>query len=384
MCILTSSINILFCVVITILFRGINSSDVTFEELEELNIKCYDQNSCFKRTNLVLKEATDNFACHCGPSCSTLGTCCLDSPFRHRNRMSKTASCRSLNPEGNYFMIDKCSSSDDENLKYLCEEEQYSENAFMSRIPVTSLSSEVTYKNYFCLKCHETNGDYIIWNAEMRASIPFNSSDNNLNYSKWAKKWLAKFPVEIKIGIPSTISNVPKMCFQNLISSCSSDWPEDKIRQKCSIYTSVICIEKYCYRNPHCALCNFKNLEMHTCGSLSVGLPKVSKLLPRKHINSYSDYSTSYKRTSVRRKSKRKTRTLKNKMCHQKDHYWDRDFKTCIKVKCHNPEDVIKNGKCVKKRQIAFVCLYGCDTNYEKKNMVWNEFLEKWEKPKYL
>lgn len=341
---LPSTVDCLFFFMLLILIREIRSTDITFKELQELNVTCPDINSCQKRVD---NEIVSVFSCHCDTSCSKLGTCCLDYPYRERDPIADISSCRFVKTQfqQKYYMIDKCPYIDGKSAAFQSQcEEQNTEGDLMSHVPVTSLSSGQTYKNYFCFRCHEASDEYFFWNVLLKTSTAFNRSHLEEvipTYNKEKGKWYAPigenstlYPVDIEMDAPQQIQSLLKPCSSQIISNCAVGWPKDEIRQKCSIYMFPIGMYPYkTYKNPHCALCNFEVLEGYTCDNVFViqSTPERKKPFSFTHL------------LDINRSDGEKVGKIER--CDGSS-VWDPFFKKCRKLICALPGYTVKDGKC--------------------------------------
>lgn len=332
---LHSTIGIPIFIILSAVICGIKSTDVTFEELERLNVMCNGLNKCegnlpFAQYRTGLYDIVNGFSCHCDSSCAQLGTCCLDSPFRDKDLPKNVASCRPVVKESrwSYFMIDKCPFNDKTNaaLRQQCETMKYSEKDIMSYVPVTSLSSNLTYKNYFCFRCHESNDNYVFWDVKLEGMY----KDVKPKFNNKFQAWFGSFPGKISIDVPPEIYYIPRTCIPDLISSCSDKWPMDDDRRKCGMYMSIVNGENLGkrYRNPHCALCNFEDLNELSCNDTMIPIPEPI-------IYDFISIPIGSARESIQR-----TNTCRDGFA------WDPFYNKCRKLVCAIKDYVIKDGKC--------------------------------------
>lgn len=316
-------------------------NDVTYEELKKLDASCMSLDTCkFERG----VDALMRYTCHCGAFCAQLDTCCIDSPHRGEKAERFSPSCRNAyaSPSSHYFMVDECASSSSA-WQELCEGDAGED--LMSLVPVTSLFTNVTYKNYFCFRCHEASDRYRYWSVKLFGdSEPAveDTGDFTLQYSKVNRTWLAPIgeggaflPVRIAADIPDDIRDLPKQCVPNVISDCPDGWPGDDVRQKCAVYASIIHFERtggiVSYKNPHCALCNFESLEDMVCVLATDQRTSIKKTFSFTHL------------LDVNRSDGDRVGEIRK--C-DNDTVWDPFFKKCRTLQCALPGYVLQNGKC--------------------------------------
>jgi len=160
--------------------------------------------------------------------------------------------------------------------------------------PLTSLSTNTTYQNWYCAYCH---GDLdaattLIWNARFGcdgSDTPIDLSDEtiaeHLSFNPLTSKW------NLNISLPtsdmkssksnpgyiqrSTENNkqethyscyltfrAPAMelptrrCKVYEVRKCSDSWEDPEVKAQCEAYTARVCSGQDTYRNRHCRLCN--------------------------------------------------------------------------------------------------------------------------------
>lgn len=324
---------------------GVPFVGITYEELEKLGASCNTLDNCkFQRVEDILPFYT----CHCGSFCSQLGTCCIDSPYNYKENRKFHLSCKTVYGEYNshYFLEDKCLSSTNNGRVWekLCRNSD--EEDLLSLVPVTSFSTNMTYKNYFCFRCNESGDKYRYWNIKIFAAIKSDKKEQNnitLTYNNVNQTWVSPIgeggsiiPVTFSVEVPHDIQNLPKHCVPNVISTCSEDWKNGAIHQKCNAYTSIIYFIKdeqtVSYRNPHCALCNFENLENMLCALKITG--RTSSRRPFSFI-----YLLDINRSEG-------DLVGKIKKCGDNS-VWDPFYNKCRTLTCAISGYVIENGKCV-------------------------------------
>lgn len=328
-----------------ILVDGVPVVDITYEELEKLGASCNTLDNCkFQRD----KDVLEFYTCHCNSFCSQLGTCCIDSPYRRKENRKFQMPCKNAYGMYNshYFIEDKClsSSNNDGIWENLCRNSN--DEDLLSLVPVTSFSTNMTYKNYFCFRCNESGNKYNYWNIKIFSNIKSGKKEQNnvtLTYNSINQTWVAPIgkdgsiiPVTFSVEVPYDIQHLPKQCVPNVISSCSEDWKDSVIHQKCNAYTSIIYFirneQTISYRNPHCALCNFENLENMLCALKITG-----------RTTSKRPFSFTYLLDINRSEGELVGKIQK---CGDNS-VWDPFYNKCRILTCAIPDYVVQNGKCV-------------------------------------
>jgi hypothetical protein len=163
--------------------------------------------------------------------------------------------------------------------------------------PVTSRSTNITYRNWYCASCHRDldANTTVIWDAGFECEdYPHGAvSDEileHITYSPSTLKWnlkIRKSTSGIKSGKSTqrTIQNdessnnderlyvcdiqfeAPEGVLQHgshrtscpgaiLVASCPEDWNDNEVITKCEAFTARVCSVNQIFRNYYCSLCN--------------------------------------------------------------------------------------------------------------------------------
>lgn len=254
-------------------------------ELENLNMSCFvDQ--CKNRYD---DDTLSFYSCICQAGCITSDTCCLDSYYITFDKPRQKHSCRSVYNGDSYFMVDRCPTNESV-WNTLCKDDWNGENDVLKLVPVTSLVTSISYKNYFCFRCHETTDKFLYWKVKLERDLPqFNTTrvepegeprPTSLIYVKHQGTWLVALnneetpqtPVNLSMMIPLKVLRFMKTCVLDVISTCSDIWTDADMIKKCQGYTAIKVVQRNSstiqYKNAHCALCNFENLNDIRCKPL--------------------------------------------------------------------------------------------------------------------
>lgn len=217
-------------------------------------------------------------SCKCDADCEN--DCCPDKPERYLNneeiesikhsiKQCVYAQFRPYNDNKlngkSYDMVVRCPTDyNDEEVKFLCMREyhdfRFDNDDVKTLMPVSSIVSNVTFRNYYCAICHHaTDLDLRLWNTKIQCIMD--------------KKLLISNPSEIASGLavedlcqvvfipPNDITDVVRHCQEGFIARCNvtGSWEsgDDNLESACLSYTS----EYNGYKNIHCFLCNGHNVS---------------------------------------------------------------------------------------------------------------------------
>ncbi|GFY43808.1 uncharacterized protein TNIN_253361 [Trichonephila inaurata madagascariensis] len=330
-------------------------TEVSYDELVQMNSQCDPFDNCQNpRVNHQLNE----YNCDCDSSCVEFDSCCIDSP--HRNSSWPSAPTLDLTCRRVYgynspdvYMMDSCKNP---NLpsESLCGSSAEESNDLFLIIPVTSLTTGITYRNYFCAVCNEdTETDQLVlWNFAVHGPIAKlqSSSIPNLTYDASIQSWriVGDFPVSISIKMPNILTRIVKPCTEDLISNCSKYWQDVSVAEKCAAYMAKIMFKEdldrlVWYRNPHCAVCNFKKIEHRKCQKSKAFS---SSIKPMGGIKSFApDVKKAFQSGGVSGILFLKLFQLQDKdeVCGCKMIY-DKFSKKC---RCNSRHSFLRDGKCI-------------------------------------
>lgn len=316
--------------------------EVSYDELKILKAECHPYDTCnTTRENIEAPLRS----CQCDNLCPIYGDCCVDAPKRSQMERVRNRNniCLEVNDYQAYFVVSTCKSGwRNYSIRLKCERSPSIEDPLTS-IPATSNKSKITYRNHYCASCNEDSEDLIFWKIgvicpELDGNFSRNIADN-LVYNHRYRQWGVRLPnntfisCQMKLAMPENKQNL-RFCYSNMKTSCSSNWNDNFIREKCESYTAVLMgsliIEKY--RNVHCAICNGINIKDLNCPSLIhrklPGSPNFTHLFDVE-INEGNKVGT-------------------NSKCSAGE-VWDSAFKRCRKLSCGLPFLELKNGSCVPK-----------------------------------
>lgn len=341
-----------FSCLLLLISHNIAVEEVNFysiqRDLDEFNKTCLLE-TCESRESFF--GSLPSRSCHCGIQCVQLGTCCADSYYVRTSQPQLKPACQSINEKSEaYFMFDQCPT--DSPWASLCNDEWSGEDDLQKIVPVTSLLSSNTYKNYYCLKCHEATDEFLYWNVVVESNLvqsvdksKLSHRNVSLTYSKDLDTWMAiydedigYFPVNISMQIPLKINALVHECMRNLITDCPNDWYDVEVRDKCQSYMGIkevsgINGSKKYYKNIHCALCNLESLNDIACKDKPAPSGRGSK-----------PFDFTYLLDINRSDGELVGKVLK---CPDDDEIWDPFTSKCRKITCAKPGFTVKDGKCV-------------------------------------
>ncbi|KAG8179559.1 hypothetical protein JTE90_016129 [Oedothorax gibbosus] len=321
----------------------------------DLNVVCRDLDSC--RDNRT-SDSLETYNCHCGPYCKDLDTCCIDSKFRPRWRQQPIYVAKCLPVYGrtdlSVFMVDECTKGWDSHFQEMCSSTGENRDDPFLAVPVTSLRSGMTYKNYYCAACNENppEGQVAFWNVEVRGTSKSISelTDREIHYDYTQNSWTIQndevtwIPVNLTMQVPDSVQQAIRTCrTDGHVSTCSPDWKDASTAEKCSAYTALVNVRKDLgdstsgrpvrYRNPHCAICNFEEAYALNCDETFT-----------KQVELGVTRQTFFIGMFVLADEKRENK------CNQGMVY-DGLAKKCRRVRCRR-NYTLKNGKCVPKSSV--------------------------------
>lgn len=345
---------------------------VSYAEVQKLGLNCNHKDSCKEPRTEDSPGISWPYSCSCNRLCSQFDTCCADSHYNSEKPSTVRPSCQNVemnHTKTAYYMVDRCSSNNSESIwEKLCNEELTVSDDLLKLTPVTSLFTSMTYKNYFCFRCHENTKDYSYWRVLLVGKSSHHlqpKSDRTFQYNDDKKSLTVTFgeknvsiPVLLKFDIPNDISSLPVECLPDVISDCSHDWHDLSVRDKCHAYTGIVVFRKrrtvVKYKNAHCALCNFEYLEA------MVGCERDSNREDNLGDNDLLLNPADDSRDPEREEKKLFSFTylldinqsdgdLVGKVQKCKENFlWDPYRNKCIRLVCPLPGRVLKHGKCVR------------------------------------
>lgn len=344
-------------------FHQVSSLKTSYSEVDDLGGSCYPFDTCVSLKEDAEDHLWGNRTCECGTHCIRHRTCCMDSP--HVGQSWKAPhleeTCQKLPTFQNaVIMVNKCSGRwrHGHFVREKCESpELYTDDPVMAA-PVTSLASNVTYKNTFCALCNYEDQNYLYaWN--IRLELPKEGRSLGISgatkqdffqnpvYDKQKKTW-GVVEDDVFLGLkmlhrlPLALRKIVKKCYPDMISQCDPLQSHSYHMQfKCMSYYDPIKITieqedggiEY-HHNIQCAMCNGVNISQ-------VSGTNICKLDPE--IRKKPNFSFALLLDVSRSDGDFVGMTT---LC-QDNQKWDPFFQKCRSLVCVLPGRVVKDGKCV-------------------------------------
>ena len=350
-----------------ILCHQVSSAEYLYPEMEYLGGSCYPRDSCEPTRNESDDHLWNSYSCECGEHCIRYATCCSNSPHLGKTLYVhyRGETCKKLiSVSDPVVMVTRCSERWRNGFEVLtkCEKPEDDAEDPVGMIPVTSLETNVTYKNFFCAVCNHDDRNTYLWNISLylsaKRTIPMlqnmTQSEkeryllNNMIYSEEKKSWGLVMnddfhKLNLQFLVPPNLQKFVKKCYRNMVRTCDPSYANNSsLQYKCWSYYSPIQIKeegKYVkkYRNIHCAMCNNVNMT-------NVKDRKMCKFDVRRKTTRPKP-SFSFALLLDINKDDGNYVGLK-KLC-ENDQKWDPFFKKCRSLVCAVPNYIVKNGRCV-------------------------------------
>ncbi|CAL1283318.1 unnamed protein product [Larinioides sclopetarius] len=264
------------------LFVGIHALD--YYILENLDMNCPSRDYC----KLVEQHGNsfEDRSCECDSMCNAFRDCCID-----RANLSTLISvgtkkypCITFGDQNKVgvYIVDACPENykDSYNLLSRCQVVDSFSNP-LEAVPVTVVSSGITYKNRHCAECNgASRSSFQSWLAHLNcvALDPTNFKRLQINESSiWPKlkyslrrwTWAVEiddefYRCQMAFDKPDNLSTV-RLCRANTVDSCPPSFPRASVKRLCGAYSAVVYDRENSYKNPHCAICNYKRVKDLNC-----------------------------------------------------------------------------------------------------------------------
>lgn len=168
----------------------------------------------------------------CDDKCWMFDDCCADS--NHINNETTKAlrySCEETPEDDNIYMISTCPN-----------EENCANEAPMINIPVTSIDTNITYKNMNCAICNGDNKRVLSWNqTTIEDTLPGPNAPCPENIL---------FQIKLESILPSDLRSRVRYCVPNVIRTCANN------SVSCGKHTKYVYTGNAVYKNEECVKCN--------------------------------------------------------------------------------------------------------------------------------
>ncbi|XP_066977520.1 uncharacterized protein [Macrobrachium rosenbergii] len=261
-----------------------------YPDLLAMNATCPPKDTCKIVGKGPRLDESSNWKyrnCFCDDLCAKHGDCCLDANAYVAEEQTKTVDnyeCVKLTQFGSLYMMGECLPGwNDQAIAEQCTAPLEKGSDPFREMPVTSLETYVTYKNYYCAVCNNDTSSYEIWRPRLECPTleQYQKVHKNLTMEFVLNEITYKdmnwglhvhddggyvfhncyiYPV-----MPVTVTHMVRPCIKDVIKTCPLTWTDEKVEDLCLSYTAVRYKFDRPYRNIHCALCNGVDLESTFC-----------------------------------------------------------------------------------------------------------------------
>jgi len=226
--------------------------------------------------------------CLCGPQCARHEDCCSPYFVPEEQRLGASPfTCMHLFTHIMYVMTRCPPDWKEPNTRNRCEHPDTNYSDPLLDAPVTSRSTNITYRNWHCASCHRDldANTTVIWDAGFKCRnyrpgvAPYETLEEELTYNRSTSRWnlnVSKssdvessmspprnvqtsdnelYECDLQFG-PPTAQLPARRCKPGIVNSCSENWKETAVKTQCEAYTAHICSGSDTYRNHHCLVCN--------------------------------------------------------------------------------------------------------------------------------
>lgn len=296
--------------------------------------------------------------CLCDADCARYGDCCLDSPHfvaAQQRRGAASFSCVELRQFGGIYMLTSCPPEwGDAGTRTRCEEA--SPRDPVASMPVTSHRTGLTYRNAHCALCHGDlrPGSSDVWAPRLECpalvqglapNLTRSEVSRSLRYESEHDAWVLRVPSDngtrafncnIDPVLPDTAEHVVRRCPTGVIRTCSVNWTNADVRNRCEAYTALVFFQNDAYRNAHCAICNNVPVQNLACIRASSRVHDYTREFSPKAFAVLFDLNGESGDTLG-----------KTRACPSLDQLYDPFFRRCRDVVCSTDGLNLQAGQCV-------------------------------------
>jgi hypothetical protein len=255
--------------------------------------------------------------CACDPQCARYGDCCRSSPYFVPEEQSLGASpftCMDLFGKTLYVMTRCPPDWKDFDTRHRCEHPDTNYRDPLFDAPVTSTSTNITYRNWHCASCHRVldSNTAVIWAAgfvcrgyHRPRNVTVEKLAELFTYKPSTSQWnlkIRKYASDMKSGMSTQGTTQNSKSNNNdetvyvcdlyftvgktkleyrrscplgipVVDRCSENWKDTEVKTQCEAYTAHICSGTHIYRNQYCMLCNYEVFTGRCIGSVYTHLP---------------------------------------------------------------------------------------------------------------
>ncbi|XP_069703443.1 uncharacterized protein [Periplaneta americana] len=219
----------------------------------------------------VAGESKQNI-CACDAQCARYRDCCRSSPHFKPEEQVLAGSPFTCAHEFGYVLyeVQHCPSTwQGTEVRERCERPDFNYRVPILDAPLTSRSTNITYRNWYCAACHRDvfADSSVIWNAEFQCDdVPDRlesgkSTAELFSFDPETKDWGLEFEgarsvCNLQFRPPLDVYSLLRSCELEVVSQCSKTWMGVQVRNMCESYTARVCHGATTYRNRHCLICN--------------------------------------------------------------------------------------------------------------------------------
>ncbi|XP_068220865.1 adhesion G protein-coupled receptor E3-like [Palaemon carinicauda] len=332
-----------------------------YPDLMAMNATCPPKDTCKITRQVPSLDESSSWKyrnCFCDDLCAKHGDCCLDAHLYVAEEQRKNVNsyeCVTLTQFGSLYMIGQCIPGwKDEAIAEQCTAPIEKGSDPFREMPVTSLETYVTYKNYYCASCNNDTSSYEIWRPRLECPTleQYQKVHRNLSTEFVSKELVYKdtnwglhvhdegsyvfhncyiYPV-----MPETVTHMVRPCEKEVVKTCPSTWTDEVVNNLCSSYTAIRYMFDIPYKNIHCALCNDVQLEDTHCMNRVFFRDFFSDSFNNQSFAMLMDF-----------KDRRGGNIVGSTSTCQLGEVFDPFFKKCRKVICGRSNQEYRFGRCV-------------------------------------
>ena len=239
-------------------------------------------------TNDICIETVSEKSCFC-TECDYFDDCCVNKQKKPTNlTFSNYFECNVPIAGKEFFTYSISRCPKDSNLNNMfslkCESTGVDspENTIYDNIlkyfPVFSTTTNLTYRNIFCAKCHLQDLKKMLFFD----FVPINNQSKNIeDIINLFIKERQQFSYDIKSSLRFKINNTNLRECVSMIRTCPKDTPLSHV-ELCKNHTAIRYKNKIAYKNQYCALCNLVQLN-------EINHPHESRIIPDDSVHDLFD-----------------------------------------------------------------------------------------------
>lgn len=254
---------------------------------------CTVPQSCSEAQRPSTNGTTYLPACRCDERCHLYDDCCFDAPTQRNKKTGNqlhgqigcelfgvvdkihyvylVSSCPEFYPDED--IVVKCNNSTIRQGTHDRTYDYYPKNLsveyVLKKLPVSSKTSGVLYRNAFCAVCNE-EFNFEFWKIRFWSTNPIEIDFSVLSYTDLLGVINGS---RVNYGPPRE-NLTSRSCSRSHVADCMPNWSRnvteeaESVRSECRSYQSYVQVLSTLYRNSHCALCNLVSEGNMRCTDL--------------------------------------------------------------------------------------------------------------------